>query len=121
MSTYSFSKKTNQVTILSGASVSNVIETMDSSLLGFIMPAAWTTAGLSLEVSMDGTTFAPTIYDETNQQTGYWSSIVAGAAYSVSLTGMMAWRYIRFRSGTSASPGTQGADRIITAIMRPLA
>lgn len=114
-------RKTYTVTILSGASVSDAVQVMDSSLIGFIMPAAWTSAALNLEVSMDGTNWATAIYDGSGLAVGSWSTPVAGAAYAVDAVSMLAWRYIRFRSGTSGSPVNQGADRLITAVMRPLA
>lgn len=41
-----------------------------------------------------------------------------GAAYSVSVVNMLPYRYIRFRSGTAASPVNQGADRVFTAMAR---
>ena len=99
--------------ILSGASVSPAIPVDAGVLAGFIMPAVWTTAGLTIEVSADGTNFYP-LYDAYGSQSGYFSSPLVSTAYAVDVTSMLAWDYFRFRSGTSATPVTQGADRTIT-------
>ena len=114
-------RKTQTVTILSGASVSDVMQVMDSAILGFIMRAAWTAAALNIEVSMDGTNFATVIYDGSGLAVSSWASPVAAAAYAVDALSMLPWRYVRFRSGTSGTPVNQGADRLITVVMRPLA
>jgi len=121
MNQQNFLRKTMQATISSGTSVSNAIDPVDSALLGFIMPAAWTTAALNLEVSMDNTNWATVIYDKVGTAVSSWATPVAGAAYAVDAMSMLPWRFVRFRSGTSGSPVTQGADRLITTVMRPLA
>ena len=121
MSTQHQFRKTQTVTILSGASVSDVMQVMDSAILGFIMPAVWDAAALNIEVSCDGTNFAAVIYDGSGLAVSSWSTPVAGAAYAVDTLSMLPWRYFRFRSGTSGSPVNQTANRLITVVMRPLA
>ena len=121
MSTHNFFKKTVQATIASGASVSGSLEAMDSALIGFVMPAVWNTAALNIEVSMDNATWATVVYDDNGLAVSSWATPVAAAAYAVDALSMLPWRYVRFRSGTSGSPANQGADRLITAVMRPLA
>ena len=113
-------RSTRVLTINNGASVSNTLDLTETNLLGFITPAAWTTAALTLEVSPDGVTFYPA-YDYTGSQTGYFSAPAVSAGYAVDLSSLMPWRYVRLRSGTSATPVTQAAARTFIAITRALA
>lgn len=108
------------VTIPNGASVSGTIDLTDTSLLGFVSPDAWTTAALNLEVSDDGTNWS-SAYDAFGAQIGSLASPVVASRYAVDMASLLPWRYVRFRSGTAASPVAQGADRSIKAICRVLA
>ena len=108
------------LTIANADSVSDALDLTDTNLLGLIMPAAWTSAALTLEVSPDGSSWYPA-YDAVGSQTGFIASPVVSAAYAVDLSALLAWRYVRLRSGTTATPVTQGAARPIIAITRELA
>ena len=114
------SRNTRNIIIANGASVSNAINLTDTNLLGFITPAAWTTAALSIEVSLDGSTwFSP--YDYTGAATGYLASPAVASAYAVDFSALLPWKQARFRSGTSAAPVNQGAERVFSVVMRELA
>ena len=108
------------VTILSAASVSDAIDLADASLLGFIMPAEWTTAALNLEVSTDGTAWG-SAYDAYGSLVGSVATPVVSGNYAVDMSALLPWRFVRFRSGTAASPVVQGADRSFKVIKRVLA
>lgn len=114
-------RATQSATIANGASVSAAIDLLSTALLDILMPAAWTAAALTVEVSADNSTWYSLVYDENGLQINSWSSPVAGAAYTVAALGMLGFRYIRMRSGTGAVPVNQGADRVFTLITRPLA
>lgn len=108
-------------TIANGASVSDALDLANTSLLGIIMPAAWTTAALTVEVSADNSTWTGLAYDQDGSQCNSIASPVAGSAYALNALGLLPYRYIRLRSGTTATPVNQGAARSITVITRPLA
>lgn len=109
-------------TIANGASVSNAVDLTKTALMGFIAPAAWTTAALNLEVSLDGANWVTAgVIGPDGVAVGSWSAVTAGAAYAVDVAGMLPWEYVRFRSGTAASAVNQGAARTFTVITRPLA
>ena len=109
-------------TIASGESVTAAIDLGNTSLVGFVAPAAWTTAALNLEVSLDGANWVTAgVIGPDGVAVGSWSAVTAGAAYAVDVAGMLPWAYVRFRSGTQASPVNQGAARTFTVITRPLA
>lgn len=107
-------RQSKQVTILSGDSVSDSVDLVSELVNSFQMPSSWTAATVSLEVSNDNTNWVSTVFDYTNIQAGVYISAVAGAAYAIDVVTFAGFRYIRFRSGTAASPVAQGADRTIT-------
>lgn len=107
--------------ISNGTSVSNVMDLYETALVGFVAPAAWTAAGLTIEASPDGTVWSVLLFDQFASSVGYWAALVAGAGYSVDPVAMLPWRYIRLRSGTNAAPVAQGADRTFVMLSRPLA
>ena len=113
-------RSTATATIDNAASVSGTVDLTGTALLGFVMPAAWTTAALNIEVSPDNATWSSP-YDTTPAAVSSIATPVASAAYAVDMTAMLPWRYIRFRSGTTASPVNQGAARAIVCVTRPLA
>lgn len=108
------------VAILSGESVSEVINLSDTALLGFVTPTAWTAAALNIEVSDDNVNWS-SAYDAYGSQSGSIASLVVASRYAVDMTALLPWQYVRFRSGTSATPVVQGADRVFTVIARVLA
>ena len=110
------------LTIPAAASVSEALPLDTRSLLGFITPAAWTSAALSIEVSPDGVTWLPA-YDSYSAQVGVYSSIptAASAAYAVDVSALLPWEWVRFRSGTSAAPINQAANRVFQVVTRELA
>lgn len=108
-------------TIANGASVSGTIDLMRTAIVGFVAPAAWTTAALNLEVSTDGSSWSSAVYDAYGSPTGSLSALVAGAAYAVDMVSLLPFRYVRLRSGTSASPVNQAAQRDFKVVTRALA
>ena len=115
------SREYTSITIANGASVTELLDLNGHVAIGIIMPAAWTTAALTVEVSADGTTFNGLAYNDLSSQCNKIASPVASSAYALDLAGMLPYRFVRLRSGTTASPVNQGAERSITVITRPLA
>ena len=105
-------------TIPSGSSVSNTIDCNDRTITGFISPDAWTTAALTLEASADGQTWIASLFDSTSTAVGSYPSIAVSSGYAIDINAMLPWRFVRFRSGTSASPVAQAAARVFTIIAR---
>lgn len=110
------------VTIASGTAVSPLASITSGTLLGFIAPAAWDTAEFSIDVSTDTSLWNSVegIITPTGLVTASWSSLTPGAAYAVDLQALLPWSYIRFRSGTMASPVNQSAARTFTIVTRAL-
>lgn len=102
---------TASVTIPSGQSLSAAIDLAGHILSRIEFPGAWTAAALTFQVSSDGVTWRD-LYDEA----GEVSFSSAGANHAIQLGGSYGWwtiRYLKIRSGTSAVPVAQAADRII--------
>lgn len=105
---------TTTTTIANGASLSGIVDLGSNDLVGIIMPSAWTAANLTFQFSIDGTNF----YDAYSA-TAELSSTAAAASRMISINAANydMGRYIKIRSGTSATPVNQAADRILTLII----
>jgi hypothetical protein len=107
--------------IASGASLSGevVLNPMHGTIVGVAMPAEWTAADLTFQVSVDGgTTWLEVLRpDDGNALTVQ----VAAASYTpLAPTDLFGAKRIKVRSGTSGTPVNQAAGRTITLEMRPL-
>ena len=111
------------VTIASGTSLSPAVKLGQKTLVGIALPSAWTAADITFQVSPDGgTTFGEA---ETSDGTA------ANAAAPFQIHSPAASQFIAFdptrfrgvncikvRSGTSGTPVAQGADRVLTLLVR---
>lgn len=105
---------TATATIANGASLSNAVSLGTSDLISIIMPAAWTAAALTYQFSVDGTNFYDA-YSTTAELTA--TSAAASRIININAATYDAARYIKIRSGTSATPVNQAADRTLTLIL----
>jgi hypothetical protein len=110
------------ITIASGTSLSAAIGLGAKVLHAIVMPAAWTAADLTFQVSIDGTSFVELIDETGNPQGGVPMDFAAQASQFIAVNPMVfrTANLIKVRSGTSALPVNQGADRILTLILRPI-
>lgn len=101
-------------TIEAAASVSDTIDLgLDGNISGLITDAAWDSAGIQIEGSMDGTNFFP-MFDNANI-IGV-TRAAASSFYSLDIHRTVSARYIRVRSGTSAVPVVQADETLVTVI-----
>lgn len=111
-----------KATITSGTSLSDAVP-LHGAGTGFYMPSGWTTAAITFQASQDGQTFYD-MYDSAQTTTAVERTIASGNAvtgrfFAFSLNDWLGANWIKIRSGTSASPVNQGADRVITVIRSP--
>ena len=102
-------------TIANGVALAGAVELGGSALVGIQMPAAWTAANLTAQISVDGTTYQDMYDDEGNEVT-----ITAAASRFIQLI-PSEWagvHYIKLRSGTTGTPVNQGAARTLTLVVR---
>lgn len=100
------------VTIANGASLSGVVGLIDYNLtlVGIQMPAAWTAAALTFQVSVDGGSTWQNLYDGSSER----SEAVDAARYQrIDYTKYAGFTWLKVRSGTAGTPVNQGAARIL--------
>lgn len=112
--------KKQVATILSGAALSQGILIGDKVLCGILAPAAWTAAVLTFQVSFDdGLTWNDYYDDGANEQTLVLGAMAASGKYiALDASQFAGVTWVKVRSGTSASPVNQGADRLVTLVSR---
>jgi hypothetical protein len=104
-------------TIAAGQSLSGPVATGVDTLVGLSMPAAWTAASITFQVSPDGGTTWQELYDGAGNEI----TITSAAGQFIQMTSYL-WRgmnMFRLRSGTSVAPVVQVAAAVITLIARP--
>lgn len=107
---------TEIATIAAAGSLSGAVDLKGRMLAGIVMPAAWTAASLTFQVSLDNTTFVNLYADQGLSGTSTEYTIATAASYGHSLGGVdwLAWRYVKVRSGTAGTPAAQAAERLVT-------
>ena len=106
------------VTIAASASVSGSTDIADYHVVGIFMPAAWTSAAITVQVSQDASTWND-VYDRFG--TEYSVTTAASRYIALSPTDIGPARYIRLRSGTASAAVSQAAARDITLALKPYA
>lgn len=104
------------VAIASAGSLSGAASLLGLSLCGIVMPASWTTANLTFQVSRDGTTFV-NLYDKSGNE--YTVTAAASRGIIVPWEDFALWRYVKVRSGTAGAPVAQDAARSLILMARP--
>ena len=104
-------------TIANGASLSDAVNLQNLVLCHLVMPAAWTAAVLTFQVSWDGTEWN-TLY--ASDGTEYTVQAAASRRIILPPADFVGVRYIKVRSGTQAAPVNQGAARTIGLISKDI-
>lgn len=105
------------VVIAGGASLSAAVDIDGSSLVGIVMPAAWTAANLTFQGSSDDSVFN-NLYDDAGTEV----TVTAAAARYIAVqpSEFVGFDTLKIRSGTSGTAVTQAAARTITLILLPM-
>jgi hypothetical protein len=106
-------------TIAAGQSLSGPVPMGVDTLVGIEMPAAWTAAPLTFQVSPDGGTTWQELYDGAGNEVTILAASAAAGRF-IQMTSYM-WRGInmlRVRSGTAGAPVAQSAGAVVTLIGR---
>lgn len=106
---------TTTVTIANGQSLSGAVDLSSYTLVGLVMPAAWTAAAITFQGSVDNVNF----FDVCDQN----AEINVGAAAAnkyilLSPATFVGLRYLKIQSGTNAVPVNQGQQTTITLVLR---
>ena len=107
---YSFTATTTvSTTILAGATTSGAVDMTTPNLAGFapiafFVPVGWTSAKMSLDVSLNGSTWFLLHFADKD----FVTKTIAGGETLIDPTYLLrGFPYFRIRSGTSAAPVTQ--------------
>jgi hypothetical protein len=100
------------VTILSGGSLSGAVDLGEQRAHRLALPAGWTAAPITFQVSYDGVGFND-LYTPDGEY--ILASGVVGVSRSVTLDQAVFYgvRHLKIRSGTAVTPVNQAADRVI--------
>ncbi len=121
---YAISKQVRTVVIPTAADgLSPAVNLDEDTLVGLQMPAAWTTAAISFQSSVDGVTFG-NVFDSAGTE----ATIASGTALVdrfIPFTKDMvdtfrAIRHVKLRSGVAALAVQQGGARTIKLITRQI-
>lgn len=107
---------TATATIANGASLSAAVTLAGKGVIRLNMPATWTAANLTFQVSVDNVTYFD-LYDKTG--TEYTVTAAVSRSIIMPPADFVGMNYLKIRSGTSGTPVNQGASRDITVITRP--
>jgi hypothetical protein len=124
---------TATATIANGASTSDAVLVKYREVVGIVIPAVWTAAGVAFTVSHDGgTTYYPVKRPEVGTTNApipvknlelLAADIPTGTATFIPLPS--AWflgaTHIKVLSQTTGSGVNQGAERLVTVVMRQVA
>lgn len=100
-----------KISIPSGSHFSTAIDISSLQPMSIQIPAVWTDAQLSIQVSHDGETWFD-VYADGEEQL-----VPAGASRHCDLNlNVGGMQYLRFRSGTSASSVNQTGARVISGV-----
>ena len=87
-------------------------------LFGIVMPAAWTAANLTFQVSHDGVTTWNNLYDANGNEV----TITASTSRYIALDPVVfaGVQFLKVRSGTSGTAVNQGQEVILQLILRAI-
>lgn len=103
-------------TIASGASLSDAKDMRTKTVVGIVMPASWTAADLTFQVSSDGgTTFREFVGDAGS---AIQCQVAAGTQVAVNSALWRGIDQVKVRSGTSGAAVAQAADRAVTILVK---
>lgn len=113
------------VTILNGTSLSAEVNLNGKRIVGIVMPAAWTAAGIAFQALLDEPSALPKVPVFGNVVDVAGAEVVVTAAASTYIAAaataaLYALGRIKVRSGTNAVPVNQGADRTIKLVVEDL-
>lgn len=117
-------KRTATAQFALNGSLSQAINLGNAVLTGVVMPAAWTTAAFTFQVSMDGVTFS-NLYDSAGTEVTIANTVnlaSRGLSFAPALRDLFApWSYVKIRSGTAQTPVAQEAARDVICVIRDVA
>ena len=104
-----------QATIANGAALSGQVNLGNRLLVGIQMPATWTAASLTFQVSPDGGTTWLELYSTAGTEQTF--TVAASQFIQIDPTQWRGINCIKVRSGTAGAPVNQGQSSTLTLIL----
>ena len=103
-------------TIANGTSLSGSVNLGGLRLFGIVMPAAWTAASVTFQMSVDGGATWSNMFDANGNE--LCVTVAASRFIALDPVNFAATAMIKARSGTAATPVNQGQDSVVTLVLR---
>ncbi len=104
-------------TILAGAALSAEVPLGEKTLVGIVMPAAWTAASITFQATPDDVNFYE-LYDGAGNEVTVTAA--AGQFIQIDPTKWRGITGIKVRSGTAAASVNQTAQAVLTLVTRTI-
>lgn len=108
---------TATATIAAAGSLSGAVDLLENQLHAVVIPAGWTAAAVSFQVSLDNVTWVD-LYNSAGEVSITSANAVAGRAIVVDSGVFSGFRYLKIRSGVAATPVAQVAERVLGLSLR---
>lgn len=108
-------------TIANGTALSDAVNLGGHVISAIHMPAAWTAAALTFQASDDGGTTWRDVYDDAGTEVTIASAAVVASRAIVNKTileQLAGLTTVRLRSGVTATPVNQAAQRAIVLVLK---
>lgn len=102
-------------TIAAGQSLSSALDITGSTLLRINSPAAWAAAPLSAQISSDGTQWWD-VFDRDGHE--FIVQVMNGGCMLLDPNRTLSACWLKFRSGSRASPIKQPADAVFSVVVK---
>ena len=99
------------------AVTSAAADLLGNRLVGIVMPATWTAAVMTFQVSNDGITYQE-LYGSTGSAISY--TVVQAHNVNVPIADFAAWQFIKVRSGTSGTAVNQSGGTNVILVAKPV-
>ena len=106
---------TATASIANATALSAAVDLGAQRLHRIVLPAAWTAGAISFQSSFDGSSWAD-LYDANGEVTLAAAVVAASRAIVVDAAAFLGIRYLKVRSGTTAAPVNQAAQRDLTLV-----
>jgi len=121
---YGKDRDVRPVTIASGASLSDELNTGGKRIIGILMPSAWTAASITFAalVARDDSASPPTdtygkVQDDAGNEVTVTSPAVSVYIALAAAPELEALGRVKIRSGTAGTPVNQAADRTLQVVL----
>lgn len=108
-------------TIANGTALSDAVRCPHGCLLAYVkLPAAWTVANLTFQVSLDGGATFQDLYRDAGEFVSTVGALTASGVVVVFDRHHPVVGVVKVRSGTAGTPVNQGAERALTLYFEPV-